>query len=153
MEHPIIAENQQVSLCELSWLGGVLDAIGYFSVEKKSRKNNKWVHPVVKILTENEIIANRTSDILKKYKIPCFIKQYQPTKNWAKKTEIAIVGYKKVQKAIQFIKPFIAAKLEEVLSLERLCSSRIKNPGNYTEQEKEWCKKIWTLNKQNTRHW
>ena len=158
MEQFIIAENQQVSLCELSWLGGIIDGEGCLTIDKhggrRDEKGKCSVNPMIIIVNTDQIIMDKVQDILKKNGIPFYIYIHPPKKTWKRKIEIVIRGYKRIRKFLPIITPFLIGKLEKANLLNEFCLSRLEKYTNpYTEEEKEMCRKIWLLNNRGTNHW
>ncbi|MCK9570344.1 hypothetical protein M0R72_15465 [Candidatus Pacearchaeota archaeon] len=156
MEQFSNADNQQASLCDLSWLGGIMDGEGCITIDKRSAKNRKQanVSPAITIVNTDTKIIDKVLQILKKYDIAYYYRVHPPKGNWKRKLEILIVGYKRVSRFIPVILPYLVGKYQRAVLIQQLCESRMQKPyREYSEVEKEICRKIWDLNGRGTKHW
>ncbi len=152
MEQPSGAVNPQASLCDLSWLGGVIDTLGCITVAKKTSGRN--VTPFVTALITNPLIMNKMLEVFGKYGIAFYCREYQATKRWDKKWKITIHGYKRVRNFLPIILPHLVAKLSLAELVMSLSEDRIdSNFTPYSDREKALCQRIWHLNGRGTKLW
>ncbi len=156
MEQFSNADNQQASLCELSWLGGIIDGEGCLTFDKKSHKGRtqQCVSPTITIVNTEKILMNLVTSILKKNDIAYYYRLHPAKGNWKPKMEVIIAGLKRSIRLLDLITPYLVSKHHKAELLRQFCFLRV-NAFNrtYSEEEKEICRQVWVLNGRGTKHW
>lgn len=152
MEQSPVAENQQASLCERSWLGGIMDGEGCLTVSKHPLKHRLTVSPVMTIVNTNPRIIEEVRRILSKYGLPFHVTEYAAKGTWTAQTRISISGFKRITRALAFLRPYLIGKAEQADLIQRLVKSRsTQHPkAPYSELDISLCEEIWRLNGHNT---
>jgi len=158
MEQFFNADDQQASLCDLSWLGGIIDGEGSIQVAKGSKKRGKvqGVHPRITIVNTCPILIDKVKTILEEYHIAF----YQNTTHYEYKLPakplhgVLIHGYKRATRFLELIIPYLVSKKLKACLLHDFCLMRAPHPRQpYSEDEKAVCRKIWELNGHGTTCW
>ncbi len=151
MERSMNAENQQASLCELSWLGGIIDGEGCITIDKKA---HNCVHPVITIVNTDPLITDKVSEILAKHGMAVYVRVHPAKGNWKQKIEMVISGYMRVSKFLPLIRPYLVSKAARADLVLELCNNRLAaRKAPYSQDDKELCKQVWMLNGRGTSHW
>ena len=128
-------ENQQVSLeVKMGWFGGILDGEGYIGV---SRYIGRYVFaPKIEIVNTNKIIIDSCIDCLKQLKVPHYVRNIPGTKRYKEQWRILIYGFKRTQKLLPNIIPYLIGKKEVAILLLELVNSRLQFDYNSVSPEK-----------------
>jgi hypothetical protein len=151
MEQRATAVNQQASLCELSWLGGIIDGEGCVTVDKRTGDN---VFPAITIVNTDHRITDKVEAIFKRHAIAYYFRVHPANGNWKPRRQFIISGWKRVSRALPVILPYLVSKADRAELIIKLCDMRLKaNRAPYSEAEKDICRQVWELNGRGTNHW
>lgn len=155
MEQPIIAGNPQASLCDLSWLGGIIDGEGCLTLDKRGGKARKQqcVAPVATIVNTDEVLTDKVQEILRKNGVAFHVRVHPQKGEWRRKIEIVVSGIKRVTRFLDLVRPYLVSKAAKADLIRSFCESRLQSFGEYSDDEKELCRKVWSLNGRGTKHW
>lgn len=151
MEQRANAANQQARLCELSWLGGIIDGEGCITVDKKAQE---CVHPLITIVNTDKRITDKVIQIFTAYGVAFYVREHPAKGNWKAKIEIVVAGFKRVDRFLRVIRPYLVSKAERADKILLLCEMRVNaRRAPYTDAEKNLCRDVWKLNGRGTDHW
>lgn len=151
MEKRIGADNQQASLCELSWLGGIVDGEGCITVDKKAQE---CVAPMITIVNTELVLMEKVASVLMKHGIAFYRRDHPAKGNWKAKIEFVIAGFKRVRRFLEVVRPYLVSKAKKADLLQAFCNVRLAaNRAPYSDRDKNLCHEIWALNGRGTNHW
>lgn len=159
MQKSEVRDNQQESLCDLSWLGGIVDGEGCITVTAYSRadrlkENSFYVSPKVTVTNTEDSLIDKVEEILIANHIAYYKREYPPHKTWKKRIEIRIAGYKRVRRFLELIKPYLVSKKEKANLTMLLCLQRLNKKRNpYDDEDKKLIQRILDLNGRGTKYW
>jgi len=156
MEQFSNADNQQASLCELSWLGGIVDGEGCITVSR--RMGNQTASPIVTIVNTEEKLLDKVQRLLQKCGIAYYVrvhrqsdqvKRVRPPKQ---KIEFVIAGHKRVPRFLDLIHPYLISKQPQAQLLMQFCAARKDRAHQpFLSTDKSMCSKLWGLNGRGTK--
>jgi len=145
-----IMDNQQIRLDHLSWLGGIIDGEGSITVDKR---NSDCVAPQIMIVNTDSNLVSKVLEILDEHNISRYI-QCRQYKDWKPTYRIYIAGFKRAQKFLTLIIPYLVSKQHRANLLLQFCNRRLMaNKKPYSDADKFICRQIWKENGRGTNHW
>lgn len=144
------ADNQQERLCELSWLGGIIDGEGCISFKKNTGKcwknrNERPLYPIVSVSNTDIMMINKIIEILERNQIAYYREDRKGRGNNSNSSAIYIKGIKRVKRLLDLIIPYLVNKQHRAKLLYEFCELRSHNHKPYTEYEKELCQRIYNI--------
>jgi len=156
MEQFSNADNQQASLCELSWLGGIVDGEGCITVSK--RVGNRTASPIVTIVNTERKLLDKVQQLFQKYGIAYYVRvhkqlnQAECKRPLKQKVEFVIAGHKRVPRFLDLICPYLISKQPQAQLLLHFCAVRKDRVHQaFLQIDKEICSKLWVLNGRGTK--
>lgn len=145
MEQKLVAGNQQATFCELSWLGGIIDGEGCITVVKgPPGRYGHSANPIVTIANTGERMIQKIEEIFKRHGIAYYLTTHQPKRGKCK-TFVRVVGFKRVQRLLFLLLPYLVEKAERAFLLMEFCAKRNGKTARdaYTDYELSLCQRIW----------
>jgi len=138
-------DNQQgkTTELELAWLAGFIDGEGCLDFQKGYQKALKrdTYQPRVRINNTDIPTLNKVDDLLRRMMAGHYIYWRHPeNKKWKSSWDVEIVGFKKVQRFLIQINPYLYTKKEKAEMLLDFTNSRLSNEDGsgkapYSEKE------------------
>lgn len=153
MQQSFDADNQQATISNLSWLGGIIDGegcISFHTVAGKKRKSRP-VTPKINITNTDMEMITYIMSILDENDIAYYVENRKGTKRNKPSKAIIIKGCKRCLKFLPLIIPHLVNKRKRAELLYEFCVLRHNEKSRpYSEYEKQLCRKIYQLNGRNT---
>lgn len=132
--------QQESSIKELSWLGGIIDGEGTITLRYHERKNQTpIIKPVFTVVNTSDIIIDEITRILIKNNIPFWKTDYKKTDRWKSKTLIEVGGIKRLLKFLPIIEDYLVGKRENSKIVRAWCERRLSkySNGKHTYYDRE----------------
>lgn len=144
-------QPERVSDVDLSWLAGVWESEGWFSLRKTQRKSNgrDLYAPICGVTNTDLNMIGEIHKILTQANIPHWISPgrihglgKRPTK------DIIIQSFAKCKRFIDTLMPFLRIKQDRAKLMVTFIESRLASAGRalYNDKEKYCCSRLRTLN-------
>jgi len=144
------ADNQQARLCELSWLGGIIDGEGCVTVRKST--TGPYGGPLVSISNTDKLIISKVVYLFNKHHIAYHVRHIAAKAPRKAKKEISVSGFKRVPRLLALIEPYLISKQQRAILLRTFCTSRLKaGKVPYSDYEKDLCEQIWVFTDRGTK--
>lgn len=144
------ADNQQERLCELSWLGGIIDGEGCISFKKNTgkcwkNKSERPLYPIISISNTDIRMIDKIIEILEKNHIAFYREDRRGKKKNKDSISVCIKGIKRTKRFLDLIIPYLVSKKERAELLLEFCELRSHNHKPYTQYEKDLCQRVYDL--------
>jgi len=116
--------QETVSEAEMGWLAGVIDGEGCMHIDLEPRNG---AHPYLTITNSNFVLAEKVAGIWHRLGVGCRIqtrKRHNPRHSPVK--DVMVIGYRRLEKALAAILPYLVAKQDEGLLLQEFIQSRLR---------------------------
>jgi hypothetical protein len=149
MEQFMNADNQQERLCELSWLGGIIDGEGCISFKRNTgkcwKKKERPSYPMISVANTDLIMIEKIIQILEKHEIAYYREDRKGKAKNNDSVAICIKGLKRTKRFLDLIIPFLVSKRKRAELLLEFCQLRQHNHKAYTPYEKQLCQSIYDI--------
>ena len=149
-------DNQQASLCELSWLGGIIDGEGCITLLRKARAGGKvCATPYILITNTDRTLIDKVAAIFENCGLPFYFETYESTKNWKTRYRVIVAGFLRVTKVLPVIRPYLVSKIRQADAVLDLIKIRAQKPTGapYDDAEVDICNFVWSLNNRGPVDW
>lgn len=125
-------DNQQKRLMDISWLAGILEGEGCFTVQTRTivpkRKGGMRMPsytPLIQVTNTNELIIEKTQRIMKELGIGCYV-YLQKQSGYRSCYRVVVLGLKKCQTFLNIMKPYIECRKPQADCLDAFIQARLQ---------------------------
>lgn len=144
-----VTDNQQERLVDLAWIAGLWEADGCFSIFKGSKSR---LYAASSFVNSDKKLIEAVHSSLKRLGVGHYIstrKLSEKNSNHKDQQIIYVAGFKRAEKFIDLILPFLRGRKSEVAEVVKaFIVHRLSNyKGHYTKEDFEFIEKVRKLNK------